>query len=165
MFEDQNDELKGGIDPLSPDNKLLFATSPLTANSIPGLDELYLMLLKQPGKYRKIFKRLTVFIHKIIDNYIRAGVEFMIVVEGGGTSISPKTFHDLLLPCMQDIFKPKKIPQVVYIFGSSKQIVEFLLACDPDGIILDKDCNLEQVGTILPATMPLFSECGGYLGN
>ena len=86
----------------------------------------------------------------------------MIVVEGGGASLSPKTFHDLLLPCMQDIFKPKKIPQVVYIFGSSKQIIEFLLACDPDGIILEKDCNLEQVGTILPATMPLFSECGGY---
>ena len=30
------DELKEGIDPLSPDNKLVFATSPLTANKIPG---------------------------------------------------------------------------------------------------------------------------------
>ncbi len=30
------DELKKGIDPLSPDNKIVFATSPLTANNIPG---------------------------------------------------------------------------------------------------------------------------------
>jgi aldehyde:ferredoxin oxidoreductase len=30
------DELEAGIDPLSPANKLLFATSPLTANKIPG---------------------------------------------------------------------------------------------------------------------------------
>jgi aldehyde:ferredoxin oxidoreductase len=30
------DELKKGIDPLSPANKLLFATSPLTATNIPG---------------------------------------------------------------------------------------------------------------------------------
>lgn len=30
------DELEKGIDPLSPSNKLLFATSPLTDNSIPG---------------------------------------------------------------------------------------------------------------------------------
>jgi aldehyde:ferredoxin oxidoreductase len=30
------DEIKKGIDPLSPDNKIIFATSPLTANNIPG---------------------------------------------------------------------------------------------------------------------------------
>jgi len=30
------DELKKGIDPLSPDSKIIFATSPLTANNIPG---------------------------------------------------------------------------------------------------------------------------------
>ena len=30
------DELEKGIDPLAPENKLLFATSPLTVNKIPG---------------------------------------------------------------------------------------------------------------------------------
>jgi len=30
------DELEKGVDPLSPDNKIVFATSPLTANNIPG---------------------------------------------------------------------------------------------------------------------------------
>jgi aldehyde:ferredoxin oxidoreductase len=30
------DELEKGIDPLSPDNKIIFTTSPLTANNIPG---------------------------------------------------------------------------------------------------------------------------------
>jgi len=30
------DELKAGINPLSPDNKIIFATSPLTMNNIPG---------------------------------------------------------------------------------------------------------------------------------
>ena len=29
-------EIEKGIDPLSPDNKIIFATSPLTANNIPG---------------------------------------------------------------------------------------------------------------------------------
>ncbi len=29
------DEIEKGIDPLSPDNKIIFATSPLTANNIP----------------------------------------------------------------------------------------------------------------------------------
>jgi [methyl-Co(III) methanol-specific corrinoid protein]:coenzyme M methyltransferase len=141
----------------------VFIPGPFTlAGQVMDMDELYLMLLKQPEKSQEIFKRLTAFIHKIIDIYVRAGVEFMIVVEGGGASISPKTFRKLLLPCMQDIFKPKKIPQVVYIFGRSKKVIEFMLACDPDGIILDKECNIEQGGIILPATMPLFSECGSY---
>jgi len=30
------DEIEKGIDPLSPDNKIIFAASPLTANNIPG---------------------------------------------------------------------------------------------------------------------------------
>ena len=30
------DEIEKGIDPLSPDNKIIFATSPLTENNIPG---------------------------------------------------------------------------------------------------------------------------------
>jgi aldehyde:ferredoxin oxidoreductase len=30
------DEIEKGIDPLSPDNKIIFATSPLTASNIPG---------------------------------------------------------------------------------------------------------------------------------
>ena len=30
------DEIEKGIDPLCPDNKIIFATSPLTANNIPG---------------------------------------------------------------------------------------------------------------------------------
>ena len=30
------DELEKGIDPLSPDNKIIFTTSPLTANQHPG---------------------------------------------------------------------------------------------------------------------------------
>ncbi|MGD9227309.1 MAG: aldehyde ferredoxin oxidoreductase N-terminal domain-containing protein, partial [Desulfobacterales bacterium] len=30
------DEIEKGVDPLSPDNKIIFATSPLTANNIPG---------------------------------------------------------------------------------------------------------------------------------
>ena len=30
------DELEKGVDPLSPENKLVFATSPMTLNSVPG---------------------------------------------------------------------------------------------------------------------------------
>lgn len=141
----------------------IFLPGPFTlAGQVMDVDELYLMLLKQPEASRKIFERLTMFIHQLIDVYVREGVDFMVVVEGGGASISPRIFGKLILPCMQDIFRAKKIPQVVSLFGNSEKVVEFMLACDPDGIVLDQDCSIEKVGDLLPESMPLFTECGKY---
>lgn len=140
-----------------------FIPGPFTlAGQVMDIDVLYVMLLKRPDETRRIFERLTEFIHELIHVYVGAGVDFMIVVEGGGASISPGTFRQLLLPCMQDIFKHREIPRIVYIFGRSKNVVQFMLACDPDGIILDKECAIEIAGNLLPDGMPLFGECGGY---
>jgi uroporphyrinogen-III decarboxylase len=80
------------------------------------LDALYLMLLNKPGKALRLFEQLTTFITQLIDLYVRAGADFMIVVEGGGASISPKTFRKLLLPSMQHILKTKKMPQISFFF-------------------------------------------------
>ena len=88
----------------------------------PFMNALYLMLLKQPGKTLRLFEQLTTFINQLIDLYVRADADFMIVVEGGGASIAPKTFRKLLLPSLQDILKPKKMPQIAYFFGSSRDI-------------------------------------------
>jgi uroporphyrinogen-III decarboxylase len=87
-------------------------------------------------------------------------IDFMMVVEGGGAAISPKTFRKLLLPCMQDIFKSKKVPKIVSFFGSSEKFVEFMLACYPDGIALDKECSIEKARELIPESISLFSRCG-----
>jgi [methyl-Co(III) methanol/glycine betaine-specific corrinoid protein]:coenzyme M methyltransferase len=141
----------------------VFLPGPFTlAGQVMDVDELYLMLLKQPASSRKIFERLTMLIHKLIDVYVREGVDFMVVVEGGGASISPQIYGKLIQPCMQDIFSAKKIPQVISLFGNSEKVVEFMLACDPDGIVLDKDSRMETAGDLLPESMPVFTECGSY---
>lgn len=64
--------------------------------------------LKQPEKTRELLERLTEFIHKLIDDYVCAGVDFMLVIEVGGASISPETYSRLILPCMQDIFQAQE---------------------------------------------------------
>ena len=71
------------------------------------MDELFLMLLKQPEKTRKLLQRFTEFLLKLEEVYLHAGIDFMMVVEGGGASISPKTFRKLVLPFMQGIIKSK----------------------------------------------------------
>ena len=141
----------------------IFLPGPFTlAVQVLDIEALYLALLKQQNKTRRIFKQLTVFIRKLIDVYVHAGVDFMIVVEGAGATVSPKMFSKLILPCIQDIFRPKKLPQVVYMYGNSEKIIDFMLACEPDGMILDKECRMENVRERLPKEMPLFSDCGGY---
>ena len=141
----------------------VFMSGPFTlAGQVMDMDELYVMLLKQPESTRKIFEKLTEFLLQLKEVYTRAGIDFIVVVEGGGAAISPKTFRELLLPCMQDIFKFKKIPQIVYIFGSSEKFVELMLACDPDGIILEKECSIERARELLPESILIFGECGHY---
>lgn len=126
------------------------------------MDALYVMLLKQPEKALRLFEQLTTFISQLIDLYICAGADFMILVEGGGASIAPKTFRKLVLPALQDILKPKKMPQITYFFGSSREIIEFMLTCDTDGIILDKACDIEKTRGLIPETIPLFGHCDGF---
>jgi uroporphyrinogen-III decarboxylase len=51
---------------------------------------------------------------------------------------------------------------LLYFFGSSREIIEFMLACDTDGILLDKECDIEKTRGLIPGTIPLFGECGGF---
>ena len=141
----------------------IFMPGPFTlAGQVMDMDELFLMLMKQPKPTRKIFQRLTEFIVQLKEIYVHAGIDFIMIVEGSGAAVSPKMFRELLLPCMQDIFKSKKIPQVVSLFGSSDKFVELMLECDPDGIVLDKECSIEEAREIIPESIPLFSGCGSY---
>ena len=84
----------------------------------------------------------------------------MIVVEGGGASISPKVFRKLLLPFLQEIFAATQIPSIISLFGNSKKVVEFMLACNPDGVILDRECDPRMARELIPDGMPLFGSCG-----
>ncbi|MFW2367736.1 MAG: uroporphyrinogen decarboxylase family protein [Desulforhopalus sp.] len=141
----------------------VFVPGPFTlAGQLLDMDALYVMLLKQPEKALRLFEQLTVFINQLLDLYIAAGADFMIFVEGGGASIAPKIYRKLLLPSMQAILQPRKMPQITYFFGSSMEIIEFMLECDTDGIILDKECDIERARKLTPPTIPLFGECGGF---
>jgi [methyl-Co(III) methanol-specific corrinoid protein]:coenzyme M methyltransferase len=141
----------------------VFVPGPFTlAGQVLDMDALYVMLLKQPGKAMRLFEQLTTFINQLIHLYVHAGADFMTIVEGGGASIAPKTFRNLLLPSIQHILKPKKIPQIAYFFGSSSEIIEFMLTCNIDGIILDKKFDIKKTRRLVPETIPLFGQCGGF---
>ncbi len=140
-----------------------FMTGPFTlAGQVMDMDKLYVMLLKQPELSRKIFEKLTKLILKLKEVYIRAGIDFIFIVEGGSAAISPKTFRELILPQMQRIFESKEVPHIAYISGNTNTFEEFISACDPDGIVLGAESSVETARGLLLKSIPLFSPCGSY---
>ncbi len=86
----------------------------------------------------------------------------MIFVEGGGASIAPKILSQTVIALHAGYSKIQEdAPMLPSFFGSSREIIEFMLACDTGGIILDKEWDIEKTRGLIPGTMPIFGECGG----
>jgi len=62
-----------------------FIPGPFTlAGQVMEPEQLFIMLLKNPDRARRILERLTAFINALKTVYAAAGVDFMVVEEGGG---------------------------------------------------------------------------------
>lgn len=139
----------------------VFIPGPFTlAGQIMDIDALFRMILKQPEKTHGLLEQLTRYINQLIDLYTGAGANFMILVEGGGASIAPKTFRKVLLPFLKEILKPGSIPKIASFSGKSTAIIECMLSCETDGIMLAKGNDIETARKLIPMETPLFGECG-----
>ncbi len=132
----------------------------MLAQQVMDMDEFFLMVIESPDEVYEILKRVTIFINKLKDVYIDAGADFIVFEEGGATTISPKVFEDLLLPHLKDIFAVKKVPHIFSMTGSSDNYIDFMVQCNPDGIGVDQQCDLEKARGIIPPSILLFAICG-----
>jgi len=70
-----------------------FIPGPFTlAGQVMEPERLFIMMLKNPDQAGRILERLTAFINALKSLYAAAGVDFMVVEEGGAASISPGMF-------------------------------------------------------------------------
>jgi uroporphyrinogen-III decarboxylase len=81
---------------------------------------------------------------------------------GGAAGISPRIFGQLLLPNLQAIFAAKPCPMAISFIGGTDQFLDFLLACDPDGVGIDRQCDTAGAREKIPAALPLFTGCGPH---
>ena len=140
-----------------------FIPGPFTlAGQVMEPEQLFMMLLKKPDQARRILERLTDFINALKSVYAAAGVDFMVVEEGGAAGVSPGIFGQLLLPNLQAIFAEKPCPMAISFIGGTDQSLDFLLACDPDGVGIDRQCDTAGAREKIPAALPLFSGCGAH---
>ncbi len=138
-----------------------FMPGPFTlAGQVMEPEQLFLMLMKKPDQARTILERLTDFLNGLKAVYAAAGVDFMVVEEGGAASVSPRMFGRLLLPSLQTVFAEKPCPMVLSLVGGTEPFLDFLLACDPDGVRIDSRCDTASAREKIPAALPLFTGCG-----
>ena len=140
-----------------------FMPGPFTlAGQVMEPERLFIMLLKKPDEAREILRRLTDFLNGLKSIYAAAGVDFIVVEEGGAASVSPRMFGRLLLPNIQAVFAVKPCPMVISFVGGTGPFLDFLLACNPDGINIDRKCDTAAAREKIPAALPLFTGCGAH---
>lgn len=140
-----------------------FIPGPFTlAGQIMEPKDLFVMVLKKTEVAAAILDKLVKFLIALKKVYVEAGSEFILIEEGGATSISPKVFNSLLLPRLQELFSHKSIPHIIGLSGGSARFIPDMLSCHPDGFSVDCDYNLVEARQEIPESLPLFAECGDH---
>jgi [methyl-Co(III) methanol-specific corrinoid protein]:coenzyme M methyltransferase len=141
----------------------MFIPGPFTlAGQVMDIDEMFIMVLKKPENLSKILLKLVEFIKEVRDFYVLAGADFIILEEGGATSISPGMFQTLVLPGLKDILMQKEVPHVLSMTGGASHFLELMLECQADGFGIDQECDNRQARKLIPENRPLFTVCGDY---
>ena len=140
-----------------------FLPGPFTlAGQVMEPEVLFVMVLKNPDQAGDILDRLAGFLKTLKDVYVEAGVDFILIEEGGAANISEKVFRSLVLPRLQELFSDRSVPCIIGLTGGSARFIPFMLSCHPDGISVDRDCNLDAARLEIPEALPLFAECGDH---
>jgi [methyl-Co(III) methanol-specific corrinoid protein]:coenzyme M methyltransferase len=141
----------------------VFMPGPFTlAGQVMEPEVLFVMVLKKPEQAGDILDRLTGFLETIKAAYVAAGVDFILIEEGGAASISPKVFCSLLLPRLNGFLSDKSVPHIIGLSGGSSRFIPFMLSCRPDGISVDLHFDLNEARHEIAESLPLFAECGDH---
>jgi uroporphyrinogen-III decarboxylase len=84
----------------------------------------------------------------------------VVVEEGGAAGISPRVFGRLVLPHLRALLADKPCPMILSFVGGTVDFLDFLLACSPDGVRVDGQCDITLVRAKVPQDLPLFTGCG-----
>jgi uroporphyrinogen-III decarboxylase len=123
---------------------------------------MFVMVLKDPDAMKAVLEKLTVLVIRMRDAYVRAGADYVVIEEGGASTISPKSFENLLFPELKKLFSQKKVPHVMSLTGKSDKYFKYMLEAEPDGIGVDQECDLNKLLEAVPKGFPLFSMTGSY---
>lgn len=140
-----------------------FLPGPFTlAGQIMDPDRMFVKVLKKPKVMQAVLDKLSQLLSLVRDVYTQAGADYIIVEEGGATSISPKAFGTMVLPAINSLLQGKSVPHILSLAGHSERYLPLLLETGADGFGIDQQCDLKQALQSLPDGFPLLATCGTY---
>lgn len=113
---------------------------PLTlAGRLMDLIELYKLTYRSPQKVAVLLDVLTEAVVRIARTYCAAGADYICIREMGATTdlLGPKTFEDLVLPPLQEVFRHLDCPSVLHICGNTNRIVRLMIAAGASAISVE----------------------------
>jgi uroporphyrinogen decarboxylase len=134
---------------LHPDVALYgLITGPFTlALHLLGTD-IFLKLMMEPDYVHELMQFTTRVSNFMADEYIKAGVDVVAIVDPMTSQIDPDSFETYVQPYATEIFekiKDKGALSSFFVCGNAKQNIEAMCNCRPDNISIDENIPLDYV--------------------
>ncbi len=126
-------------------------TGPFTlALHLMGTD-IFMKLMMEPEEVNELMEFTTKVANFMAEQYIKAGVDIVALVDPMTSQIDPVSFQTFVQPYASDIFKNIKSKGALssfFVCGNAKQNIEAMCDCKPDNISIDENIPLDYVRDI-----------------
>jgi uroporphyrinogen decarboxylase len=123
-------------------------TGPFTlALHLLGTD-IFMKLMMEPDYVNELMKFTTKVSHFMAEEYIKAGVDIVAIVDPMTSQIDPGSFETFVQPYVTEVFdniRQRGALSSFFVCGNAKQNIEAMCNCKPDNISIDENIPLDYV--------------------
>ncbi len=123
-------------------------TGPFTlALHLLGTD-IFMKLMMEPDYVHELMQFTTKVSNFMAEEYIKAGVDIVAIVDPMTSQIDPDSFETFVLPYATEIFdniRKRSALSSFFVCGNAKQNIEAMCNCKPDNISIDENIPLDYV--------------------
>ncbi len=123
-------------------------TGPFTlALHLLGTD-IFMKLLMEPDYVHELMQFTTKVTNFMAEEYIKAGVDIVALVDPMTSQIDPESFETFVQPYVTEVFdiiRDRGALSSFFVCGNAKQNIEAMCNCKPDNISIDENIPLDYV--------------------
>lgn len=123
-------------------------TGPFTlALHLLGTD-IFMKLMMEPDYVHDLMKFTTKVCNFMAEEYIKAGMDVVAIVDPMTSQIDPMSFETFVQPYVTEVFSnigEKGALSSFFVCGNAKQNIEAMCNCNPDNLSIDENIPLDYV--------------------
>ncbi|HHU64268.1 MAG TPA: methylcobamide--CoM methyltransferase [Clostridiales bacterium] len=145
LLKNNTDKIVGGL-----------VCGPFTlAGLMMGAEKLALNTLMEPDFCKKTMDFATSAILPYAKAQIKAGADFIILLDPTAVLLSPKLYDKFVTPSIKQIIKELEVPVVIHTCGNTTNIVPNMCRTGAQGLSLDGMVDFGKLSTIVPKDVVL----------